>query len=264
MPNKSLIVFEEIKRSNSKIGEFWSARELAKALKYTNFRNFISVIKKAKESCKNAGQSIKNHFVDVDDMVEIGSNASRDVPDTRLSRYACYLVMQNADPSKEIVALGQTYFAIQTRKQELQDQQMEDHTRLTLRGEITVRNKHLAEAATVAGVENFGVFTNYGYRGLYGGLDVQAIHKMKKLKKNQKILDHMGGEELGANIFRATQATAKIKRENIQGEARANQAHFHVGKEVRLTIKHLGGTVPEKLPVVDSIKKVKGRVLIDG
>jgi len=254
------VVFEEIKRINEYQSEYWSARQLAKALEYKDYRNFETVLKKAKEACKNSGQSVKDHFGDVTDMIEVGKTASREITDTQLSRYACYLVVQNSDPSKEIVALGQTYFAIQTRKQEVQEQLIEDQKRLFLRGEVTVHNKHLAETASKAGVKNYAVFTNYGYMGLYGGLKVQDIHKQKKLKKSQKILDHMGSEELAANLFRATQTDAKIKREEIQGEARANQAHFDVGKKVRQTIREMGGTMPEKLPTPDGVEKAKSRV----
>lgn len=193
-------------------------------------------------------------------MITLGKTASREIEDIRLSRYACYLVMQNADPAKEIVALGQTYFAIQTRRQEIQDQLVEDQKRVVLRGEITAHNKHLAQTASRAGVQNYGVFTNYGYMGLYGGLDSRQIHKHKKLKPSQKILDHMGSEELAANLFRATQADAKLRRENIQGEAMANQTHFEVGRKVRQTIKELEGTMPENLPTPDDINKAKVRL----
>ena len=254
------VVFEEIKRINEYQSEYWSARQLAKALEYKDYRNFETVLKKAKEACKNSGQSVKDHFGDVTDMIEVGKTASREITDTQLSRYACYLVVQNSDPSKEIVALGQTYFAIQTRKQEVQEELIEDQKRLFLRGEVTAHNKHLVETASKAGVKNYAVFTNYGYMGLYGGLKVQDIHKQKKLKKSQKILDHMGSEELAANLFRATQTDAKIKREEIQGEARANQAHFDVGKKVRQTIREMGGTMPEKLPTPDGVEKAKSRV----
>lgn len=260
MQNKAIVIFEEIKKVNQYHQEFWSARQLAKILDYSDFRNFEKVIKKAKESCKNTGQSIKNHFVKINEMVEIGSSASRQIDDIALSRYACYLVMQNADPSKEVVALGQTYFAIQTRKQEVQDQLVEDQKRIFLREEVTTHNKHLAQTASNAGVINYGVFVNYGYMGLYGGLKSKDIAKKKKLKKSQKILDHMGSEELAANLFRATQADAKLKRENIRGEAKANQAHFKVGKKVRQTIRELGGTMPEKLPASDGIGKAKRRL----
>jgi len=254
------VVFEEIKRINEYQSEYWSARQLAKALEYKDYRNFETVLKKAKEACKNSGQSVKDHFGDVTDMIEVGKTASREITDTQLSRYACYLVVQNSDPSKEIVALGQTYFAIQTRKQEVQEELIEDQKRLFLRGEVTAHNKHLVETASKAGVKNYAVFTNYGYMGLYGGLKVQDIHKQKKLKTSQKILDHMGSEELAANLFRATQTDAKIKREEIQGEARANQAHFDVGKKVRQTIREMGGTMPEKLPTPDGVEKAKSRV----
>ena len=254
------VVFEEIKRINEYNSEYWSARQLAKVLEYSEFRHFQPVLEKAKKACKNSDQSVKNHFEDVLDMVEIGSSASRELNDVRLSRYACYLVVQNADPSKEVVALGQTYFAIQTRKQEVQEELIEDQNRVFLRSEITIHNKHLAETASKAGVKNYAAFTNYGYMGLYGGLKVQDIHKQKKLKKNQKILDHMSSEELAANLFRATQTDSKIKREQIQGEARANQAHYDVGKKVRQTIGELGGTMPEKLPASSAISKAKTRI----
>lgn len=260
MTNNPMVVFEQIKRVTESQKEYWSARELAKTLEYTDYRNFELVLNKAKESCKNSGQSIKNHFVDITDMVSIGSGAQRPVPDTLLTRYACYLVMQNADPSKEIVALGQTYFALQTRKQEFQEQAIEDAKRIQIRGDISAHNKHLAEAASIAGVKNHGVFTNYGYKGLYGGLTMQDIHRIKRLKKSQQILDHMGSEELAANLFRATQTDAKIRRENIQGEARANQAHFEVGRKVRQTIDEIGGTMPEQLPSPDGINKAKTRL----
>ncbi len=256
----SLTIFEKIKKTNESNSEYWSARDLAKTLDYAEYRNFISVVEKAQKSCKNSGQSIKNHFVHINNMVEIGSSASRQVSDILLTRYACYLIMQNADPAKEIVAIGQTYFALQTRRQELQNQQIEDTSRLSLRNEITVRNKHLAQTASKAGINNFAIFTNHGYKGLYGGLNMQKIHEKKKLKKHQHILDHMGGEELGANIFRATQAEARLRRESVQGEAKANQVHFEVGKKVRQTIKELGGEMPENLPVVDNIAKVKRRL----
>ncbi|HEX7018220.1 MAG TPA: DNA damage-inducible protein D [Patescibacteria group bacterium] len=257
---KTLVIFEKIKKINDFEQEYWSARQLAKALEYSDYRNFETVIKKAKKSCKNSGQSISDHFGDVTDMIELGKSASRPINDVLLSRYACYLIMQNADPSKEIVALGQTYFAIQTRKQEVQDQLIEDQKRTYLRDEISAHNKHLAQTASKAGVQNFATFTNYGYMGLYGGLDVQKIHQRKKIKKSQKILDHMGSEELAANLFRATQTEAKLRREDIKGQVKANQTHFEVGKKVRQTIKELGGTMPEKLPASDSIGSAKRRI----
>ncbi len=255
-----MLAFEKIKKTNEYQSEYWSARELAKTLEYSEYRHFLPVIERAKEACIKSAQPIEEHFEDVLDMITLGKTATRQVQDILLSRYACYLIMQNADPSKEIVALGQTYFAIQTRRQERQDQRIEDHKRVVLREEVTAHNKHLAETASKAGVQNFGVFTNYGYMGLYGGLDTQQIHRKKHLKQSQKILDHMGSEELAANLFRATQADAKLRRESIQGEAKANQAHFEVGKKVRQTIRELGSTMPESLPVPDSINKAKGRL----
>lgn len=253
-------IFEEIKRINEYQSEYWSARDLAKALEYSDYRNFLLVIDKAKESCENSGEVIHNHFAEANEMVRIGSGAERPIDTVYLSRYACYLVVQNADPSKETVALGQTYFAIQTRRQEKAEQAIEDNKRLHLREEIRKHNASLAEAAGGAGVENYGKFQNYGYKGLYGGLDANDIHAKKGLKKSQKILDHMGSEELAANLFRATQADAKLRRERIQGEMNANLTHYHVGQKVRKTIKELGGTMPEELPCPDGICKAKTRI----
>lgn len=239
--------------------ESWSARQLAKVLEYNDYRNFLNVIGKAKEACKNSGHNIVDHFVDITEMVDIGSGGQRQITDVRLSRYACYLIVQNGDPAKPVIAMGQTYFAIQTRRQELADDQAfqqleEDKKRLLLREELREHNKQLVETAQRAGVEtelDFAVFQNHGYMGLYGGLDAKGIHQHKGLKKNQKILDHMGSTELAANLFRATQAEEKLRRDNIQGKSKANQTHLEVGKKVRQTIKELGGTMPENLPVAD-------------
>lgn len=268
--DKPMVVFETIKRINEYQSEYWSARQMAKILGYADYRNFETVIKKAKESCKNSGQTVRDHFVDVTDMIEIGKTASREIKDTYLSRYACYLIMQNADPSKEIVALGQTYFAIQTRRQEVNDQRMEDQKRVYLRNEITAHNKHLAVTAAKAGVKNYGVFTNYGYMGLYGGMKLQELKKHKHLDIKQNILDHVGSEELAANLFRATQTDAKIEREEIKGEAKVNQTHFEVGKKIRQTIRELGGTMPERLPTAEHIgitkkklKDVNRRIMVE-
>ncbi len=260
MTNESITVFEEIKKVNEYNYEFWSARKLSNILGYSEYRHFLPVIEKAREACINSKQSVNEHFEDYLDMVKLGQGAERPISDIKLSRYACYLIMQNADPSKEVVALGQTYFAIQTRKQEIQDQLIEDNKRLFLRDELTAHNKHLAQAASIAGVKNYGTFTNYGYMGLYGGLSMQEIHQKKNLKKSQKILDHMGSEELAANLFRATQTDAKLRREQIKGEAMANQTHYQVGKKVRDTIKELGGTMPEVLPPSDNIALAKTRI----
>ena len=189
-------------------------------------------------------------------MVEIGSGAKRQLEDVRLSRYACYLIVQNGDPSKPVIALGQTYFAIQTRRQELADNEQfarlsENEKRLAIRNELAQHNKHLAAAAKEKGVEtslDYAIFQDHGYKGLYDGLAAKDIHARKGLKKSQKILDHMGSTELAANLFRATQTEEKLKRDPIPGKQRANQTHFEVGQKVRKTIEELGGTMPEALP----------------
>ncbi len=239
--------------------EFWSARRLSKTLEYYEYRNFLPVIEKAKVACKNSGHRIVDHFVDVHEMVDIGSGAGRQISDLRLTRYACYLIVQNGDPAKPVIANGQTYFAIQTRRQELADnrafqQLKEDEKRVFLRNELCEHNKLLVETAQQAGVEtplDFAVFQNHGYKGLYGGLDAKSIHQRKGLKKSQKILDHMGSTELAANLFRATQAEEKLRRDNTKGKSKANQTHFEVGSKVRQTIKELGGTMPEDLPAAE-------------
>ena len=254
--------FELIRRTNEAGREFWSSRDFARILDYGDYRNFEQVIQKAKTACFTSAQRIEDHFVDITEMVEIGSGAKRPIKTVYLSRYACYLIVQNADPSKEIVALGQTYFAVQTRRQELTDQATEDDRRLLLREEMKLHNVKLAGAARDAGViqpVDYAIFQNHGYMGLYGRLDAQDIHRRKGLKKSQQILDHMGSTELAANLFRATQAEEKLRRENIKGKARANQLHREVGAKVRQTIKDLGGTMPENLPAAESIKKLQNK-----
>lgn len=248
--------FESIRVINEQGGEIWLARQLAKVLDYAEYRNFLPVIEKAKKACENSGQAVADHFVEIHEMVEIGSGAQRKMDSFALSRYACYLIVQNGDASKPVIANGQTYFAIQTRRQELQDdtgfQQLnEDQKRLMLRNELADHNKQLAAAARDAGVESgldYAIFQNHGYKGLYGGLDNKAIHQHKGLKKSQKILDHMGSTELAANLFRATQTEEKLKRDQVSNKAHANQTHFEVGAKVRATIEELGGTMPEDLP----------------
>jgi len=252
--------FEQIKRTNETGNEYWSSRDFAQILGYTDYRNFEQVIKKAKTACFNSGHRIKDHFVDITDMVDIGSGAQRPVQAVYMSRYACYLIIQNADPGKEIVALGQTYFAVQTRKQEVSEQEVEDNRRLLLRQEMKTHNLRLAGAAREAGVikaSDYAIFQNHGYIGLYGGLTAQDIHHRKGLKKNQQILDHMGSTELAANLFRATQTEEKLKRENIKGKEKANRTHREVGAKVRQTIKELGGTMPEELPAAKDIKRIE-------
>lgn len=261
--------FENIKQQGNDGSEFWMARQLGKILDYAEYRNFLPVIEKAKKACVNSGQPIENHFVEMHEMVSIGSGAERRMESYALSRYACYLIVQNGDPSKPVIANGQTYFAIQTRRQELADDDTfqrlkEDEKRLFLRNEMKEHNKKLVEAAQQAGVESnldFAIFQNHGYKGLYGGLDAKGIHARKGLKKSQQILDNMGSTELAANLFRATQAEEKLRRENIQGKTKANKTHFEVGKKVRQTIEELGGTMPENLPTPkEDLKRLEKRV----
>lgn len=249
------LTFESLKQEDDG-AEFWFARELQTVLDYNSWDKFERVIKKAMTACEGSGQPSEDHFSQVAKMVDIGSGAKRSTRDYRLSRYACYLIVQNADASKPVIANGQTYFAIQTRRQELQDdtgfQQLnEDQKRLMLRNELADHNKQLAAAARDAGVEtglDYAIFQNHGYKGLYGGLDNKAIHKHKGLKKSQKILDHMGSTELAANLFRATQTEEKLKRDEVDNKTQANKTHFEVGAKVRETIQELGGTMPEDLP----------------
>lgn len=260
-------VFESIKKTNEYDQEFWYARDLQEVLEYTKWSNFKKVIDKAKEACDNSKINVLDHFADVGKMVELGSGSQRKIEEIMLSRYACYLIVQNADPRKEIVSYGQTYFAVQTRKQEIQDEEQdfsnltEDSKRLSIRNELKYHNKKLVDAAKGAGVEtnlDYAIFQNYGYKGLYGGLDAKDIHARKGLKKSQKILDHMGSTELAANLFRATQTEEKLKRDKIQGKKNANNTHYEVGKIVRDTIKQLGGTMPEELPTPDkSISQIE-------
>lgn len=247
-------VFEDIKHINEYGQEFWYARELQAVLEYTEWRNFYKIIDKAKNACEYSRNEVSDHFVDVNKMVEIGSGAEREIQDIILSRYACYLIVMNGDPRKEVIALGQTYFAVKTRQQELiedYDQLSEEQKRLAIRNEMIEHNKSLAEAARMAGIteqRDYAKFQNMGYKGLYGGLGAKEIHERKGLKKSQKILDYMGSTELAANLFRATQTEEKLRRENIQGIPEANKTHYEIGKKVRQTIKELGGTMPENLP----------------
>ncbi|SHJ48068.1 DNA damage-inducible protein D [Tepidibacter formicigenes] len=257
-------VFENIKNINEYDQEFWYARDLQQILEYKRWDKFLNVIEKAKIACKNSNYDILDHFSHVGKMVKLGSGAQREIDDIMLSRYACYLIVQNADPRKEVVALGQTYFAVQTRKQELQNEfelMDEDRKRLAIRNELKEHNKKLVEAAHNAGVKTnieYAIFQNHGYMGLYGGLTAKDIHIKKGLKKSQQILDHMGSTELAANLFRATQTEEKLRRENIKGKDNANNAHFEVGAKVRQTIKELGGTMPEDLPTPQkSIKQIE-------
>ena len=256
--------FERIKRVNETGAECWSSRDFARVLGYTDYRNFEAVIEKARTACLNSGQRVEDHFVEINEMIEIGKGGQRSVKTVMLSRYAGYLVIQNADPTKAIVALGQTYFAVQTRRQELADDKalQEDQKRLLLRAEMKKHNKNLAGVAKQAGVAqpvDYAIFMDHGYRGLYGGLGMRDIHERKRLKPKEPILDHMGSLELAANLFRTTQAEDKLRRENVRSKEVASQIHNEVGRKVRKTIRELGGTMPENLPVAENIKKVESR-----
>ena len=259
--------FESIKHVNEYGEEYWLARELQPVLEYAQWRRFSDAIERAKLACKNSGFAVEDHFADVGKMVDIGSGAERQIDDVMLSRYACYLIVMNGDPRKEVVAIGQSYFAVKTRQQELIDnyeQMSEDQKRLAIRNEMIAHNKSLAEAAQMAGIADqreYAIFQNKGYQGLYGGLGAKEIHARKGLKKSQKILDHMGSTELAANLFRATQTDEKLRRENIQGKQAAYDTHYQVGKKVRQTIQELGGTMPEDLPTPEkSVKQIEREV----
>lgn len=256
-------LFESIRHVNEYGQEFWYAREMQIALEYKEWRNFKKVIDKAMTACKGSENAVLDHFVEVNKIVEAGAT-HKDIGDMQLSRYACYLIVQNGDPRKKVIALGQTYFAVKTRQQELIDDfehLNEDQKRLAIRKEMAEHNKLLVAAAKDAGVEtslDYAIFQNCGYMGLYGGLKAKDIKQRKGLKQSQDILDHMGYEELAANLFRATQTEAKLRRENVQGKEKANQTHYEVGQKVRQTIQELGGTMPEDLPTpVKSIKQIE-------
>lgn len=257
-------IFENIKHVNEYGQEFWYARDLQRVLTYSQWRYFLEVIFKAMDACEVSGNKVDDHFAEVRKLVQIGSGAERKVEDYMLTRYACYLIVMNGDSRKEVIALGQTYFAVKTRQQELIDdyeQLSEDQKRLAIRNEIREHNKSLAEAAKNAGVvepRDYAIFQNRGYQGLYGGLGAKDIHTRKGLKKSQQILDHMGSTELAANLFRATQTDEKLRRDQVVGKKEAGDVHFQVGQKVRQTIKELGGTMPEDLPTPQkSIKQIE-------
>lgn len=262
--------FEDAAQIDDEGVEFWEARDLQELLGYQRWDTFLEVVEKARIACELTGQPVANHFSDVRKMVTIGSGAEREIADIRMTRYACYLTAQNGDARKKPVAFAQTYFAIQTRRQEIRDEDedqytplSEDQKRVLLRDEIKEHNKHLASAAKGAGVLeplDFAIFQTFGYKGLYGGLDRPGIQRAKGLRSKQNILDHMGSTELAANLFRATQTEDKLRREKIRGKDAANATHYDVGRKVRDAIREIGGTMPEHLPAAEDIAKVARRL----
>ena len=245
-------VFEDIKHSDEYGNEYWLARELMKALEYSKWSNFVSVIKKAKSACELSGKIVYEHFTDAGKLSKRNNNAIVKIEDFKLSRYACYLIVQNADPRKEVVALGQTYFAVQTRRQELTEIEYsmltEDEKRFYQRNLTKKGNYSLNQAAKKAGVKNFDKFHNAGYKGLYNGETADDIAKRKGLRYREDILDNMGSEELATNLFRISQTEARLRKDNIQGEGKANETHYNIGKNIREVIAKNGGTMPEYLP----------------
>ena len=256
------MTFEEIKHIDDNGNEYWYARELMNALEYKRWDKFCNVIESAKIACEKSSCIVTDHFSQVGKMVNIGSKTSRNIIDYKLSRYACYLIVQNSDPRKATVALGQTYFAVQTRKMELTEEEYsklsEDEKRLYRRKQTKDGNKVLYRIAKEKGVKNFDKFTNAGYKGLYNGETANDISKRKGLRYREDILDNMGSVELGANVFRITQTEALLEKQEKPNENIATDTHYKVGKAIRETIKKLGGTMPEDLPTPKkSIKELE-------
>ena len=254
--------FEDIKHIDENGIEFWYARELMTILQYANWQNFEKIIEKAKIACKNSSINVLDHFIDVDKMVQIGSGAERKQKDYKLTRYACYLIAQNGDSRKKVIALAQTYFAIQTRKQEISEKEYssltEDEKRFYQRDLTRKGNYSLNQTAKKSGVKNFDKFHNAGYKGLYNGETADDIAKRKGLRYREDILDNMGSTELIANLFRISQTEQKLKKDNIQTEKEANKTHYNIGKNIREVIEKNGGTMPEDLPTPDkSLKELE-------
>lgn len=261
--------FESIKHIDENGVEFWYARELMTMLEYSKWGNFVKVIDKAKESCKNSNMDVLDHFADIGKMIMVAKGAERKIDDYKLTRYACYLIAQNGDSRKKTIALAQTYFAVQTRKQEISRQEYEqlseDEKRLYTRQNVKDKNKYLFDTAKLAGVKNYGKFNNYGYRGLYNGETAKDIADRKGISEKEDILDYMSSTELAANLFRITQTDEVLKNKNINNEDEACMTHHNVGQAVRQTIKRIGGTMPENLPTPNKsaklIEKEKNRNL---
>jgi len=254
-------IFESIKHIDEFGNEYWEARELMCALEYVQWRRFKDVINKAITSCQLSQNDVNDHFAEVGKMVKTG-DSYRKIEDYKLSRYACYLIVQNSDPRKKVIALGQTYFAVQTRKMELTELEYkelsEDDKRLYTRKKVSEGNYSLNRTAINSGVKNLAEFHNAGYRGLYNGESADDIAKRKGLRYREDILDNMGSLELGANLFRITQTEDKLKREKVDNEYTANSVHYEIGKKVRNAIKDMGGTMPEELPTPEkSLKELK-------
>lgn len=266
---KLLDAFEAAAHTDDDGVEYWLARELAPMLGYLRWENFSSALERAKLACANSGEELADHFRDVTKKVSVGSGAERSITDCELTRYACYLIALNGDPNKSEIAAAQTYFAVQTRRQEVADQTAaapalsEDEKRVLLRDEIKGHNMSLASAARAAGVEkplDYAIFKNEGYKGLYGGLDRTGIQRRKKLPAKADILDHMPSGELAANLFLATQTEEKLRREDIKGRENANRTHHGVGQKIRQTIAEIGGTMPENYEAVPHVKDAKKRL----
>ena len=255
-------IFENIKHIDEFGNEYWDARELMPLLEYSKWENFHKVIKHAMLACETSNNNVSDHFPELRKTIAMPKGASKTVVDYKLSRYACYLIVQNANPKKKSVALGQTYFAVQTRKQEITELEYsrlsEDEKRLYTRILVNNKNKYLFQTAKDSGVENFGKFNNYGYKGLYNGETAKQIAKRKSINEHEDILDYMGSEELGANLFRITQTEAKLKKDSVDNEKDACLTHYHVGKTVRKAIQELGGNMPETLPTPEkSIRELE-------
>ena len=260
-------IFESYKHIEENGVEYWNARELQEVLQYKEWRNFKKILETAKIACKISGQEVLEHFVEVNKMINLANSAKRKVLDYKLTRYACYLIVMNGDPRKEVIAFGQTYFAVKTRQQEFQelyDKLSENEKRLFIRGDIKQKNMLLAESARNAGVitpMEFAIFQDSGYKGLYNGLTAKDIAKRKGIDESEEILDYMGSEELAANLFRITQTEGKLKKEQVTNKTQANQIHYDVGRKVRKAIEEIGGTMPEELPTPDkNIKEVEKEI----
>ena len=255
-------MFEDIKHIDEVGNEYWYARELQRVLGYSQWRRFKNTVSKAKASCNNSNVRVEDHFANVGKMINLGKGGTRNINDYKLSRYACYLIAQNGDSRKKTIALAQTYFAIQTRKQELSEKEYsmltEDEKRFYQRNLTRKGNYSLNIVARNVGVRNFDKFHNAGYKGLYGGETANDIAKRKKLRYREDILDNMGSEELAANLFRITQTESKLKRDNISSENDANKTHYNIGKNIREVIAKNGGTMPENLPTPEkSLKELE-------